>query len=428
MHHDQDARDGTAKDYEPLDWERPRTSGNAFQDHVSVQNGVEDLDSVAEECAVETVRGLIARLAGAMHRQYRELDATVSGRPTVEGVANCFTSGTAGLKTTAGLKSTSNGAEFQKRKERVCGRSQSKRGLEFLAVGAIAYHGGNLARAWSDATMRGTSRRLLYQASIQGKKDCFWNLDGNENKQQDQNGPKSDEYSLEEPRTATAGDPPTSPRSGPAGAQLKLPTDGGSKQDIRELAVPPQTRSNASGVRPGRENVRPVLAAPSQWRLLVHKRSTGGEGARSGRPSHRPAVEEAKARREASGVRPAVVQGRPALSHRRSTGEVAGRLSLASRRTAVEEPQAKRGTLAMRPVRPTLVKGPLDSRVRGGAGACAGPTNRQPTVEKPQADGEADDEPERTDRRSKELAAQIMVMSSTPAGRALSKWVSSAAI
>lgn len=95
---------------------------------------------------------------------------------------------------------------------------------------------------------------------------------------------------------------------------------------------------------------------------------------------------------------------------------MAGRLSLASRRTAVEEPQAKRGTLAMRPVRPTLVKGPLDSRVRGGAGACAGPTNRQPTVEKPQADGEADDEPERTDRRSKELAAQIMVMSKHPGG------------
>jgi hypothetical protein len=69
---------------------------------------------------------------------------------------------------------------------------------------------------------------------------------------QDQNGPKSDEYALvrferstrtissckkEKPRTATAGDPPTSPRSGlfrffhvasrdhpgPAGAQLKLP-------------------------------------------------------------------------------------------------------------------------------------------------------------------------------------------------------------
>jgi hypothetical protein len=37
-------------------------------------------------------------------------------------------------------------------------------------------------------------------------------------------------------------------------------------------------------------------------------------------------------------------------------------------------------------------------------------------LEKPQADGEADDEPERTDRRGKELAAQIMVMCKHPGG------------
>ncbi|KAJ7931149.1 hypothetical protein B0H13DRAFT_2263777 [Mycena leptocephala] len=118
--------------------------------------------------------------------------------------------------------------------------------------------------------------------------------------------------------------------------QPPRPDPSKSKLPIQQPAAP----SAPSGVRPGRENVRPVLAAPSQGRALAHKRSTAEEGVRSGRPSHRPTVEETKARRDASGVRPAVVQGRPALSHRRSTGEVAGRLGLASHRTAVEEPQA----------------------------------------------------------------------------------------
>lgn len=118
--------------------------------------------------------------------------------------------------------------------------------------------------------------------------------------------------------------------------QPPRPDPSKSKLPIQRPAAP----SAPLGVRPGRENVRPVLAAPSQGRALAHKRSTAEEGVRSGRPSHRPTVEETKARRDASGVRPAVVQGRPALSHRRSTGEVAGRLGLASHRTAVEEPQA----------------------------------------------------------------------------------------